>query len=181
MTHTRRHMNTWTPLFSKIVDSSVWCEPDHVRIVFITMLALKDADHIVRYSAFQLAQRAHKTEAEVLDAFTVLSAPDTRRLEPQPFEGRRIEKTPEGWLILNGEYYKDLMRSINRKAYKAEHEKGRRARKKAAASASLPGEREYEEAARNGATQEQLDEIASRHLPPQPQPENTDSEIPEVL
>lgn len=112
-------MNTWTPLFSKIVDSSIWAEPDYVIKVFLTMLALKDADQIVRYNAFALAQRAHKTEKEVLDALRILSNPDTKRLEPQKYDGRRVQKVPEGWLLLNGQWYEDLMRSINRKAYKA--------------------------------------------------------------
>lgn len=112
-------MNSWAPLFSKIVDSSIWVEPDHVCKVFITMLALKDADQVVRYTAFALAQRAHKTEAEVLDALRVLSEPDTKRLEPQPHEGRRIQKVADGWLLLNGQFYSDMMRNLNRREYKA--------------------------------------------------------------
>jgi hypothetical protein len=111
-------MNTWAPLFSKIVDSSLWCEPDFVVKVFITMLAKKDADHVVRGSAFNIASWAKKTEKEVLEAFRVLSSPDKRRLEPQPFEGRRIERVEDGWLVLNGQAYQDLMRGINRKEYK---------------------------------------------------------------
>lgn len=119
-------MNTWAPIFSKIVDSSVWMEADHVRIVFVTMLAKKDADHVVRATAYMIGQWAKKTEAETLDALKILSSPDTMRIEPQPFEGRRIEKVDGGWKILNGQVYQDLMRSINRKVYKAEHEKQRR-------------------------------------------------------
>jgi hypothetical protein len=111
-------MNTWTPLFSKIVDSSVWAEPDCVVKVFLTMMALKDADQVVRYNAFAIGQRAHKTEAEVLEALEVLAAPDKKRIEPQPHEGRRVEKVDGGWLLLNGQYYEDMMRSINRRAYK---------------------------------------------------------------
>lgn len=90
--------------------------------IFITMLALKDREHIVRFSAFALGQRAHKTEAEVLEALKILAAPDTRRLEPQPFDGRRIEKVEGGWLILNGKVYEDLMREMSRRAYKRQKE-----------------------------------------------------------
>lgn len=112
-------MSNWCPLWSMIVDSSLWTEPDHVCKVFLTMLALKDADQIVRMSAYQLAHRSHKTEAEVLDALKVLSSPDKKRLEPQEFEGRRIEKTKEGWwLVLNGVKYREMIRSISRKEYK---------------------------------------------------------------
>ena len=110
-------MNHWTPLFSKIVDSSIWTEPDHVCKVFITMLALKDSDQVVRYNAFGLAQRSHKTESEVLDALKILSSPDKKRIEPQPFEGRRIEKVQDGWKILNGIAYEEMMRKLNRREY----------------------------------------------------------------
>lgn len=123
-------MNTWTPLFSKIVDSSIWVEPDYVVKVFLTMLALKDSDQVVRYSAFALAQRAHKTEKEVLDALKVLSSPDKKRLEPQPFDGRRVEKVEDGWKILNGQFYEDMMRGINRRAYKAAKQREYRERQK---------------------------------------------------
>lgn len=103
-------MNTWAPLWSGIVDSSIWAEPDYVCKVFITMLALKDSDHIVRQTAFGLGLRCwpgeKDTEERVLKALKVLAAPDKRRLEPQPHEGRRIQKVEEGWLILNGETYR---------------------------------------------------------------------------
>jgi hypothetical protein len=117
-------MNTWTPVFSKIVDSSIWVEPDFVCKVFITMLALKDADQVVRFNAFGLARRCWPNdidggEKRVLEALKVLSSPDKRRLEKQPHDGRRIEKVEYGWRILNGQVYEDMMRKINRKAYKA--------------------------------------------------------------
>lgn len=119
-------MTGYTPIFSKIVDSSLWCEPDFVVKVFITMLAKKDRDNVVRGSAFNISQWSKKTEKEVLEALKLLANPDTRRLEPQPFEGRRIEKVEDGWLILNGGYYQGLMVSINRRAYKSAHEANRR-------------------------------------------------------
>jgi hypothetical protein len=143
-------MNTWTPLFSKIVDSSIWAEADHICKIFITMLALKDADQVVRYNAFALAQRSHKTEKEVLEALRVLSSPDKKRLEPQPFEGRRIEKVDGGWLILNGQVYSDMMRSLNRRVYKARNEQQRRAKKKVGSGIPLPGERAYVKGVEDG-------------------------------
>ena len=112
-------MTGYTPIFSKIVDSSLWEEPDCVVKVFLTMLAKKDGDNVVRGNAFNISRWAKKTEAETLEALKVLSSPDTRRIEPQPFEGRRIEKVDEGWRLLNGEFYQNLMRDINRRAYKA--------------------------------------------------------------
>jgi hypothetical protein len=123
-------MDFYTPLFSKIVDSSLWSEPDYVVKVFLTMIAKKDRDNVVRGNAYNISLWARKTEKEVLSALEILSAPDTRRLEPQPHEGRRIEKVTDGWLILNGKYYQVLMTTVNRRAYKANKEKERRQRKK---------------------------------------------------
>lgn len=119
---------TYTPLWSEIVHSSVWKEPDHVRIVWITMLAVKGRDHIVRLSAYALADVAKKTEAEVLDALKVLSSPDTKRIEPQPWEGRRIERVEDGWLILNGAQYQKRMAGLNRLAKQAQWMRDKRAR-----------------------------------------------------
>lgn len=113
-----RAMNTWAPLWSSIVDSSIWHEPDHVCKIFITMLAIKDADHVVRHNAFQIANKAHKTEKEVIEALKILAAPDKRRLEPQPFDGRRIERVEDGWLVLNGQKYREMMSKIIRREQK---------------------------------------------------------------
>lgn len=109
-------MRHFAPLWSMIVDSSLWGEPDYVCKIFITMLALKDADDVVRMNPYQLAQRARKTETEVLDALRILSSPDTRRIEPQPHEGRRIQAVEDGWLILNGEKYREMMKREMEKA-----------------------------------------------------------------
>ena len=111
-------MNTWAPLFSRIVDSSLWLEPDYVVKVFLTMMAKKDADMVVRGSAFNISQWAKKSEQETLDALKILSSPDTKRIEPQPFEGRRIQRVEDGWLILNGKLYRDLMVAENERARK---------------------------------------------------------------
>lgn len=123
-------MDFYTPLFSKVVDSSLWDEPDYVIKVFLTMIAKKDRDQVCRGNAYNVAQWSRKTEKEVLAAFKILSEPDRKRIEPQPFDGRRIEKVVDGWLILNGKFYQDLMGTVNRRAQKARYEKNRRERKK---------------------------------------------------
>jgi hypothetical protein len=150
-------MDFYTPLFSKIVDSSLWSEPDYVIKIFLTMIAKKDRDQICRGNAYNISMWARKTEAETVEALKILAAPDKRRLEPQPFDGRRIEKVEDGWLILNGKYYQDLMGKVNRRAKKAKYEKDRRARKK-----SLPpaDEKRYVAALENG-NQELADKIAA--------------------
>lgn len=123
-------MDSWSPLFSKIVDSSLWFEPDFVVKVFLTMIAKKDSDHVVRGNAFIIGSWSKKTEAETLEALNILAAPDTRRIEPQPYGGRRIEKVEDGWKILNGQMYEDLMRKLNRRVYKARKEREAREKKR---------------------------------------------------
>jgi hypothetical protein len=117
-------------LWCGIVDSSVWEEPDHVVKVWCTILALKDADHVYRGTAFQLSRRAKKTEIEVLDALKILSSPDSRREEQQKFEGRRIEMVEDGWLVLNGEFYRQKMQEEAKKARNRRSQQAWRERQK---------------------------------------------------
>ena len=139
-------MNTWAPLWSGIVDSSLWDEPDYVCKVFLTMLAIKDADHVVRLSAYQLGKRARKTEVEVLDALKILSSPDTKRVEKQEFEGRRIQSVEDGWKVLNGEKFRDLVRKEAEKARNRRSQQAYRERQRLIAMRQnhpLPGEAAY--------------------------------------
>jgi hypothetical protein len=111
-----RSMNSFTPIWSKIVDSSLWDEEDWVIKIFMTMLALKDSDYVYRGTAYALGRQARKTEGEILEAWKILSSPDTRRIEAQDFDGRRIESVEDGWLILNAEKYRNLVSDEMRKA-----------------------------------------------------------------
>lgn len=108
-------MGHYAPIFEEIVDSSIWCEPDLVVKVFLTMLAKKRRDGVVYGTAFNIAQWAKKTEAEVIEALKVLASPDKKRLEPQAFDGRRIEKVEGGWLMLNAEKYQRRMMELNKR------------------------------------------------------------------
>lgn len=112
-------MDTFAPIFSKIVDSSLWDEPDHVVKVFLTMLAKKDFDHVVRANAYNISKWSRKTEKEVLEALKVLSSPDKKRLEPQAHEGRRIQKVEGGWLVLNGGHYRKMAQEVSERVRKA--------------------------------------------------------------
>lgn len=161
-------MRTFTPLWSMIVGSSLWAEPDVVIKVFLTMLAKKDFDHIYRGTAFELAHQSRKTEVEVLEALKVLSLPDRNRIEKQDFEGRRIKAVDEGWLILNGEKYQEMMRDEMRRfrVRKAQAEWRKRQKAKALENGKpLKGEQEYERAVREGASEERLNSIVEKNLP----------------
>ena len=126
------YMDTFSPIFSKIVDSSLWDEPDYVVKVFLTMLAKKDMDHVVRGNAYNIAVWSRKTEREVLDALKRLSSPDKKRLEPQPHEGRRIKKVDGGWLVLNGAEYRKLAQEVSERFRKARWAANNKGKQKAA-------------------------------------------------
>lgn len=94
------------------------------------MIAKKDMDNVVRGSAYNIASWAKKSEAETLKALEILSKPDTKRLEPQPYDGRRVERVEGGWLILNGKYYQEQMQKANRREYQRNWQAEKRARQK---------------------------------------------------
>jgi len=123
-------VNTWTPLWSGIVESSLWDLPDFVVKVFLTMLSVKDADHVVRRNAYAIGKLSRKSEQEVLDALKILSSPDKLRVEKQDYEGRRIEAVEDGFLILNGEKYRAKVQEMMLKAKNMRASANFRARKK---------------------------------------------------
>ena len=130
-------MNTWAPLWSQVVDSSLWEEKPSVRVLFMTMLALKDADHIVRFDAYKLHKKSHLSPEETIEGLDILSKPDKRRKEfPQEFEGRRIKQVDAGYLILNGQKYRDMVHKFKVRAYKTDWEANKRAKKKSVVKAS---------------------------------------------
>lgn len=169
-------MRTWTPLWSGVVGSSLWDEPDFVLKIFLTMMALKDADHVYRGSAYQLGKESRKTEPEVLEALKILASPDTKRIEPQPFEGRRIQAVEDGWLILNGEKYRAQVQKEMKRLRDRRSQQAYRERQKATGitkpSAPTPEGKEFNEAFANG-DDVKADEIAARAAlrlsPPSPE------------
>lgn len=154
-------MRTWAPLWSSIVDSSIWDEPDYVVKIFLTMIALKDSDHIYRGTAYNLGQRSRKTEVEVLDALRILSSPDSKRVEHQEYGGRRIRAVDDGWLVLNGEKYREQVQIEMRRARYRRAQAAYRSRKK---QKELRGEAAYCEAMRNG-DHEKAENILIENLP----------------
>lgn len=160
-------MNTFAPLFSNIVESSIWDEPYHVRVLWVTMLAIKDLDHVVRKNEYQLRKRANITEAELAEALKILTEPDLKR-PGQEFNGRRIERVEDGWLILNGQFYEEQMRKISRRFYKARKQREYRREASALGGGSSYRENLSAQARANGDTKT-ADKLAEPVVnPPQP-------------
>lgn len=101
-------MAGYTKLFGSILHSTVWLAPSHVRLVWITMLAMSDRDGCVEASVPGLASAARVTRAEADDAISVLLAPDPDSRTPD-HEGRRIEAVDGGWRLLNHGKYRARM------------------------------------------------------------------------
>lgn len=106
----------YTKLFSEIIMSTIWREPDHVRIVWITMLALKNKRHIVTASLPNLADISKVSIEHCKQAIVVLSSPDEYSKSAEN-EGRRIEECDGGWRILNGEKYTTKLKEDERREY----------------------------------------------------------------
>lgn len=105
----------YNKLFSKILDSSIWLESNTTRIVWITLLAAMDEDGYAHFSTIQnLADRARVTKEEAQKAVDCFMSPDEGSGLPDN-QGRRIERVPGGFIVLNAAHYRDIMnREIQR-------------------------------------------------------------------
>lgn len=120
----------FTKVFESLLDSTVWQESKETRLVWITMLLMKNRLHVVEASVPGLAKRAGVTVEECEIALKRFMQPDPYS-RTKDFEGRRIEEVSGGWKVLNGEAYKQKMDPEQRKAYQAAWMKEYRKRKKA--------------------------------------------------
>lgn len=100
----------YNKLFTKILDSSVWLAPSDHRVVWITLLAAMDEDGFARFAAVgNLANRARVSVEDTKAALAAFEAPDPESGDPDN-EGRRIERVPGGWMVLNAEKYRELFK-----------------------------------------------------------------------
>ncbi len=99
-------MSGYAKLFSEILNSSIWDESNETRIIWITMLALADSEGFIRGSTGWLARRARVNVSTVDIALQKFLSPDPSSRTPAN-DGRRIESTPDGWVILNYVAYRE--------------------------------------------------------------------------
>ena len=122
-------MEGFTKLFSSIITSTIWKEDNNTRILWITMLAMRNSRHIVEGSIPGLADMARITTAECEASLAKLLSPDPYS-RTKEHEGRRILEVDGGWVILNGEKYRKMMNADERREYKANKERGYRKERK---------------------------------------------------
>ena len=122
-------MGGYTKLFQDIVTSTIWVECNDCRVLWITILALKDETNVCRATVPALAKMCNITIQECEDYLVKFQEPDEYS-RSREFEGRRIERVDGGWLVLNGQKYRDMMRGEERRDYVREQVRKHRQRAK---------------------------------------------------
>jgi hypothetical protein len=106
----------YNKLFQSILDSTIWLEPDPTRIVWLTLLASMDQDGYARFGSIDaLAWRAHENADDTKKAVATLEAPEASSAH-EGDDGRRIERVPGGWLVLNAAKYREIVRAEESRA-----------------------------------------------------------------
>lgn len=127
----------YNKLFTKILDSSIWLEPTPTRIVWLTLIAVMDESGFAQFaSVANVAHRAIVTLDEAQAAITVLETPDPNSSDPEN-EGKRIERVPGGWMVLNAGKHRDLVTRAVIKEQTRDRVKRFRERLKRASNASV--------------------------------------------
>lgn len=95
-------------LFQRILYSSVWNEDVWTRVVWLTLIAAMDQDgFVVSATEENLARLANIPIDQTRVAVEKLTSPDPLSTNPDN-DGRRIEKVPGGYVVLNAAYYRTV-------------------------------------------------------------------------
>jgi len=153
----------YTVLKSSIVNSSIWNEDSDTRVIWITMLALRNKDGEIFASLGGLAHQARVSREKTAEAVAKFLAPEPDSSSRD--DGRRIIEIPGGWRLMNHDRIKAEALAANKTSYMAKYMAERRAREKRAKSLPSAGEVEYMAAVKRGVSESELDDIVTRHLP----------------
>jgi len=121
---------TFTKLFSSITESTIWTEPDHVRLTWITMLAMADRKGRVFGSIPGLANRARVSVENCEDAIMRFMSPD-KYSRTKVEEGKRIREIDGGWILINHAKYREIRDEETAKEQKRNYINNRRAKERA--------------------------------------------------
>jgi hypothetical protein len=160
-------VSNFTLLWSKTLDSSIWrLESKETRLVWVTLLMMKDADGVVLASKVGLADRAKVSMAECMEALKVLLGPDAN--DTSGVEGgRRLREIPGGWQVINHDYYRfstEAKRAFWRESKALQRAKDKPQPKAPRRGKPLPREQRYEDALSAG-DEAGADAIAAEGLP----------------
>lgn len=107
---------SYAKLDSGILHSSVWASDLATRVLWVTILALKDEFGFVPASKSGLQRAANITAEEFKNALLILESPDPDSRTPD-YDGRRISKCDGGWIVLNHDKYR-LREDIKREEHR---------------------------------------------------------------
>lgn len=152
----------YTILKSSIIDSSIWAEDSDTRVVWITMLAKRNKDGEIYASVGGLAHAARVSPEKTAKAIKkfLSKEPDSSSRD----DGRRIVEIPGGWRLLNHERIQREAQAAGKAAYMKTYMAKQRKQAKIAKSLGA-GEAEYLAACKAGASDQELDQIVTKHLP----------------
>lgn len=108
------HVVGFTKLFAGLVHSTVWREEMHIKVVWITMLALADRNGEVLASMPGLADASRVTLEQCTEALERLKGPD-KHSRTKANGGRRIKEIEGGWKLLNYLKYRQMRDDIARR------------------------------------------------------------------
>jgi len=114
-------------LDSALTRSSLWSEECYVRVVFLSFLSLKDESGVVDGTRSSLQRLCNVSMKEFDASIKVLTSPDPES-KSKEFEGRRIEKIDDGYLVLNHGKYRlpEQEKKENRREYMKEYMRNKR-------------------------------------------------------
>lgn len=107
----------YTPVFREFTTSSMWAESPEVRCVWLYLMLHADPEGFVPGTIPGLAVAANVALEATRGAIEKFLAPDPDS-NTQESEGRRLEKAPHGWRILNFVYWRELAKREAEKARK---------------------------------------------------------------
>jgi hypothetical protein len=91
---------TYIPLFQNMLTSSVWATPAETRCVWLALMLSADPEGYVCASVPGLAVAANIPLDKTRQAIELFESPDPDS-RSDANEGRRIERVPRGWRIIN--------------------------------------------------------------------------------
>jgi hypothetical protein len=120
-------MNGYTKLFRHILVSTIWQESLETKVLWITMLAMKDADGKVIASIPGLAKTAGISIEKAIEGLKKFKSEDEYSTTKTK-GGKRIEEIEGGWFIINHFKYLEELSLEDRRSYWAMKKREARAR-----------------------------------------------------
>jgi hypothetical protein len=135
---------TYTKLFKSILASTVWQKDNDTKLVWVTMLAMADADGYVAASVPGLAAFSGVSQASVIRALEDFMSPDPFS-RTKDFEGRRVVEVERGWKLLNhGKFTAMASKETRRNQLKNAQAKQREKKRQATGFHAPPDDDAYE-------------------------------------